>query len=575
MRKNDEIILNITDVTNEGSGIGKYEGMAVFVPMTAVGDKTLVRILKVKKTYAYGKAMEILEPANCRIEPDCPVFSKCGGCVYRHIDYKAEVKLKEQKVYECIKRIGGIDLIPQPILYGESAECYRNKAQYPVSDEGKAGFYAFHSHRIIPASGCLLQPEIFSRITALCERWIKEKNISIYDESTHKGLLRHIYLRIGEKTGEIMVTLVINGDTINYTEELIFELKELCGENLKSVQLNINKENTNVILGKKCVVLYGDAYITDILCGVKVRLSPLSFYQVNRTMAERLYLKAREYAEPECKNILDLYCGAGTIGLSMADKAKSIIGVEIIPEAVKDAEFNAENNGIKNAKFICADATAAAEKLKEEKISADAVILDPPRKGCTPELIKTVAKDFNPERVVYVSCDPATLARDIKIFFEFGYSLKEYTPVDLFARTSHVETVALLSRKINVHNMKLNSSPFEMIKSGQKTIELRLFDEKRQQVKVGDKIVFTNTTTGETLNTTVVKLHRFDSFDELYKSLPLLKCGYTSEDVDKAHPSDLEQYYSVEERKKYGVVGIEISRPKKLQTSAAHGLAAQ
>ena len=446
MRKNDEIILDITDVTNEGSGVGKYEGMAVFVPLTAVGDKALVRILKVKKNYAYGKAMEIIVPSKDRIAPDCSVFSKCGGCVFRHIDYKSEARLKEKKVYECIKRLGGIDMPPQSIVCGENIGCYRNKAQYPISAEGKAGFYAFHSHRIIPVGDCLLQPTIFSSIVKLCECWIEENNISIYDESKHKGLLRHIYIRIAEKTGEIMLTLVINGDTVNYIESLISSLKKLCGESLKSVQLNINKENTNVILGKKCVLLYGEPYITDILCGVKVRLSPLSFYQVNRTMAEKLYKKAQEYAEPEGKNILDLYCGAGTIGLSMANIAKSIIGVEIVPEAVEDAQFNAKNNGIENARFICADAAEAARKLADENISADVVILDPPRKGCSPELIKTVACDFAPERVVYVSCDPATLARDIKIFAELGYELREYTPVDLFPRTSHVECCAWLCR---------------------------------------------------------------------------------------------------------------------------------
>lgn len=446
MNKNDEIILTVTDITNEGSGVAKYEGMAVFVPSTAVGDKILAKVLKVKKTYAYGKVMEILEPAACRITPDCSAFPKCGGCVFRHIDYKAELKLKENKVYECIKRIGGTDLKPQPILYGENTDSYRNKAQYPINSEGKAGFYAFHSHRIIPCGNCKLQPEIFTQIVKLCEEWIKEYNISVYDETCHKGLLRHLYLRIAEKTNEIMVVFVINGNRLPNAEKCIEKLKNLCGENLKSVQLNINKADTNVVLGTECVTLYGEDYITDILCGVKVRLSPLSFYQVNRTMAEILYKKAAEYAQPTGKNILDLYCGAGTIGLSMSKNAENIIGVEIIPEAVKDAEFNASNNGIKNARFICGDATKAAEELARENISCDVVILDPPRKGCTPELIETVSNSFAPERVVYVSCDPATLARDIKIFAEYGYNLIEYTPVDLFPRTSHVETVAYLSR---------------------------------------------------------------------------------------------------------------------------------
>ncbi len=445
MQKNDEIILNITDVTTEGSGVGRYNGMAIFVPLTAIGDVAKVKILKVKKTYAYGKLLELIEPSQDRCIPDCPVFSKCGGCVFRHIGYNAELKLKTSKVYEAVKRIGGVDTKPQEILFSKDSN-YRNKAQYPVGADGKVGFYAFHSHRIIACNSCLLQPAIFTDILKVTEEWLERNSISIYDESSNKGLLRHIYLRIAEKTDEIMFTAVINGENLPFSEELINNLKTVCGENLKSVQININKKDTNVILGEKCVVLYGQGYITDVLCGVKVRISPLSFYQVNRDMAERLYEKAAEYAEPQNKNILDLYCGAGTIGLSMAEKAKNIIGVEIVPEAVDDAKFNAEQNNIKNTRFICADAADAAVQLASEGIKTDVVIVDPPRKGCSEELIKTVACDFSPERVVYVSCDPATLARDIKIFSELGYVLKEYTPADLFPRTSHVETVALLYR---------------------------------------------------------------------------------------------------------------------------------
>ncbi len=446
MQKNDEIVLKIADFTNEGSGVGRYEGMAVFVPLTAIGDIAKVKILKVKKTYAYGKLLEIIESADSRIEADCPVFSKCGGCVYRHISYEAECEFKSKMVYEVIKRVGGVDLKPQKMLCADKTDAYRNKAQYPVSEDGRAGFYAFHSHRIIPCSTCALQPEIFAEILSATENWIEKYSISVYNEALHSGLLRHIYIREAKKTGEIMVTLVINGDNLPFSELLIADLKSVCGENLKSVQLNINKEDTNVILGKKCMVLWGEPYITDILCGVKVRLSPLSFYQVNRDMAERLYEKAAEYAEPSNKKILDLYCGAGTIGLSMAEKAESIIGVEIIPEAIEDAKFNALENNIENARFICADAAKAAQELAKEGIQPDVVIVDPPRKGCTPELIEVVANKFSPERVVYVSCDPATLARDIKIFSEKGYNLIEYIPVDLFPRTSHVETVAWLKK---------------------------------------------------------------------------------------------------------------------------------
>lgn len=446
MRKNDEFILTVTDYTTEGSGVAKYDGMAVFIPATAVGDTVKTKILKVKKSYAYGKALEILKPSLDRIENDCPSFLKCGGCAFRHISYQSEAVLKQKKVYECIKRIGGIDMPPKSIVTGKVSR-YRNKAQFPVAQNGEVGFYAFHSHRIITCNDCDLQPEIFGIMAEKTSEWIRENNISIYDESTNTGLLRHIYIRIAEKTGEIMFTAVINGDTLPNAEKLVQKLKTVCGENLKSVQININRQDTNVILGEKCEVIYGEKYITDILCGVKVRLSPLSFYQVNRDMAEKLYEKAMEYASPVGKNILDLYCGAGTIGLSMANKAKSVIGVEIIPEAIEDAKFNAQNNGIENARFICSDATAAAQLLAKEGIKPDTVIVDPPRKGCSEDLIKTVANEFKPKTVVYVSCDPATLARDLKIFEQNGYKLLEYTPFDLFPRTSHVETVALLEKR--------------------------------------------------------------------------------------------------------------------------------
>lgn len=443
MCKNDEFILEIIDVTNEGIGVGKVDGMAVFVPLTAVGDVVRVKALKVKKTYAYGKLMEIITPSSDRIENDCPYFNRCGGCVFRHINYEAELSLKTNKVKEAVKRIGGVELEPQQILF-DKCDRYRNKAQYPLSENGGVGFYAFHSHRIIECEDCFLQPEIFSKITDAVSGFVRQYSISIYNEEKHNGLLRHLYIRKGERSGEIMVCFVINGDRLPKSEIIISELQKLCGDALKSVVLNINKRDTNVILGEKCITLYGSDYISDTLAGVKVRLSPLSFYQVNTVMANKLYAKAKEYAKPDGKNIIDLYCGAGTIGLSMAKDAKSVIGVEIIEAAVRDAQFNAKENGIDNARFICGDAKTAAEQLKKEKIKPDMVIVDPPRKGCDSELIKIIANDFCPQSVVYISCDPATFARDVKIFAEEGYNLLEYTPADLFPRTSHVETVGVL-----------------------------------------------------------------------------------------------------------------------------------
>lgn len=561
LAKNQIIDIKITDMSADGNGIGRYENIAIFTPQTAIGDLVRVKILKVKKTYAYAKIEKILNASDCRISPDCEVFSKCGGCVYRHISYAAECEIKSDRVKQALIRIGKqADPKMMPIISAIDTIGYRNKAQLPISQDGTAGFYAVHSHRIIPISDCKIQPEIFNKISDVFSKWIQNNNISVYDETTHQGLIRHLYLRIAKQTNEIMVVVVTNGQKLENIDSLIKQLQILLPNTKFTLVQNINSADTNVILSDKCITLYGDGYITDILCGVQFRISPLSFYQVNRDMAEILYKKAAEYAKPENCTVLDLYCGTGTIGLSMAKSAKKIIGVEIVPEAIFDANHNAKINNITNAEFICADAAKAATKLNEQKIKPDVVIIDPPRKGCSEQLLNTIANGFNPKRLVYVSCDPATLARDIKILNDLGFSLVEATPVDLFPRTAHVETVALLCRQNTIHNMKLHASPFEMIKSGKKTIELRLFDEKRQQIKVGDIIIFTNNAGDETLKTTVKKLHCFDSFDKLYKSLPLLQCGYTQEDIDKANPTDMEQYYSVEEQNKYGVVGIEISK---------------
>lgn len=444
MKKNDIIKLNIDAMSSLGSGIGRYEGLAVFVPLSAIGDSLTVKILKVKSNCAFGKIEEILTPSPSRCEPDCTVFSKCGGCVYRHISYEEELKIKQQAVEDAVKRIGKVYLDAQPIVSNGKDKGYRNKAQYPVSEGGKVGFFANHSHRIVENTECALQPDEFTRICQIFTFWMQTSGNLPYNEQTCKGLIRHLYIRKGEKTGEIMVCLVINGDKVNAAKRLVEDLKEELGDNLKSVVLNVNKQKTNVILSDKCVNLYGEGYIYDILCGVRVRINPLSFYQVNRDMAELLYSKAAEYAKPEGKTVLDLYCGAGTIGLSMAKDAKKIIGVEIIPEAVEDAKFNAANNNIENAEFICADAKDAAKQLADKKLKPDVIVVDPPRKGCSEELLYTIANDFAPERLVYVSCDPATLARDINILSGLGYTLKEYTPFDLFPRTSHCETVALL-----------------------------------------------------------------------------------------------------------------------------------
>ena len=449
LKKNDIIELEITGFSSEGSGVGHFDGQAVFVAGAAAGDTVSCVIIKAKKNYAIGKIQHILKASKDRIIPDCSVFPKCGGCQYRHISYEAELEIKTQKVRDAFKRIGHLDIIPEEAFGALSPDRYRNKAQYPVEmANGRllTGFYAPFSHRVIDCKNCLLQPKEYADILKIIAKWSEKYKISAYNEKTGKGLLRHIYIRKGFSTGEIMVCLVINGDRIFKKDELIQALIK-SNSNIKTVLLNHNTEDTNVIMGKKETVLYGKGYIEDVLCGKRFRISPLSFYQVNHRQAEKLYEKAAEFAlTADTKVLIDMYCGAGTIGLTMAHKVDKLIGVEIVPEAIEDAKINAKLNNSENARFICADAAEAARILKEEGIKPDTVVLDPPRKGCDSELLDTVAK-MNPERIVYVSCDPATLARDLSVLEEKGYKAIKAVPFDLFPRTVHIETVALIIRE--------------------------------------------------------------------------------------------------------------------------------
>lgn len=451
LKKNEIYTAEIIDYTTEGSGVCKIDSMAVFVPNTAVGDFAEVKILKAAKNYAFGKAEKIITPSEDRCTPDCEIFQKCGGCTFRHISYEAELKFKQKRVTDALTRIGGVseDII-LPIVGSESADGYRNKAQLPltVDKDGKirAGFFAPRSHRVIPLDECALQSPVFNKVVPVFLKWANDQKLTVYDEISHSGILRHLYLRHAKKTDELMVCVVANSDSLK-GEKILVEMLKNNFDNLKTVVLNINKEKTNVITGKKSRVLYGDGYITDELCGLKFRISPLSFYQVNRDQAEKLYGIAADFAGlKKYETLLDMYCGTGTIGLSMADRVTSLIGAEIIPQAVDDAKKNAERNNIKNARFICADASLAAEELKSEGLRPECIILDPPRKGCDSSLIETVA-EIAPKRIVYVSCDPATLARDIKLFSEKGYIAKKAIPVDMFPRTVHVETVVLMSRQ--------------------------------------------------------------------------------------------------------------------------------
>ena len=453
--KNQCVPLEISAVTSLGSGIGRFvdadypEGLVVFVPYTAAGDRIECRILKVEKRHAYGKIERLLSPSPDRVDDvGCAVFGKCGGCAWRHVTYEAEQQYKAQQVKDCLRRIGGIETEPAPLVGSERVDRYRNKAQYPVAPgphRPLIGFYAPHSHRVVEQCDCALQPPVFGEVVRLVRRWMRQSGAAPYDERTGEGLLRHIYIRQAEQTGQLMVCLVCTSGKLPQPRALVDALRTIPG--MTSILCNINDRDTNVVLGDREFPLFGEPAIIDELCGLQFRLSSRSFYQVNRRQAEALYRLAADAAGLTGKEtLLDLYCGTGTIGLSMAARAREVIGVEIVPQAVEDARRNAEQNGISNARFLCADASEAVRQLEAEGIRPDVVVLDPPRKGCGGDVLKAIGR-FGPRRVVYVSCDPATLARDCRLLGDLGYTVRRVTPVDLFPRTAHVETVACLKKE--------------------------------------------------------------------------------------------------------------------------------
>lgn len=448
MKKNDIIKLKIDGLTNEGNGVGRYEGMAVFVPFTAIGDEINCRIVKLKKTFAYGIIDSVITPSKDRIEPNCPTYKKCGGCSFRHISYEAELKAKQGFVKDAFERIGKLSVNFDDILGCEEIYHYRNKAQYPVCEKNgrlECGFYSKRSHRVVDNKTCLLQPEIFNKIADFAVKLLDKKGFAAYDEENGKGQIRHIYIRHGFHTGEIMLCIVA-AEADNRFKSISEEILRAFPE-IKSIVLNINPNKTNVILGSQNEILFGKEYITDIMCGNKVQISPNSFYQINTAQAEKLYGIAKGYAELNGdETLLDLYCGIGTIGFSMAGNVKKLIGVEIVPEAIKNAKLNAELNGIDNAEFICGDAGTVAENLIERGEIPDIIIADPARKGCDCVSLDAMLK-MAPKKIVMVSCNPSTCARDVKYLCDNGYELKKGQAVDMFPRTTHVETVVLMSRK--------------------------------------------------------------------------------------------------------------------------------
>lgn len=463
--KNDILTIKIEDQGVTGEGIGKVDGYTLFVKDTVIGDIAEVKIMKAKKNYAFAKLLKIIESSPFRVKSLCPVAGPCGGCQLQAMNYKQQLRFKEEKVYNNIKRIGGIeDFVMKPII-GMEESCikgheengpfrYRNKAQFPVGKDKDGniitGFYAGRTHSIVPVDSCMLGMMNDGQIMDIVKAFMVENHIEPYDEAKHKGLIRHVLIRIGKTTGQIMVCIVINGDNMPYATELAERLCQV--EGVCDISLNINKEKSNVILGTSIINLYGEGYIEDYIGDIKFRISPLSFFQVNPVQTEKLYGKALEYAGlTGNETVWDLYCGIGSISLFLAKKAKKVLGVEIVAPAVEDARLNAKINNIENVEFLVGAAEEVVPKYFEENREApechpDVIVVDPPRKGCDEALLNTMVL-MDPKRIVYVSCDSATLARDLKWLEEYGYKLIEVTPCDMFPQGVHVESVCLLSQR--------------------------------------------------------------------------------------------------------------------------------
>ncbi len=447
LNKNEIYEAVICDYTAEGQGVAKIDGCAVFVPNAVAGEKCRIRIEKAQKNWASGKIVEILERSPHRVNRQCPVAKLCGGCDFWHMDYPEETRLKADRVRQALCRIGGEEFTEIPILSAPDCFSYRNKAQYPVSSrKGRvyAGFFKAGTHSVVENDRCLiLRPEM-DQVKKIVVDYVNHYRITAYEETAHKGLLRHIYVRRGAVSGQVLVCLAVNGRKLPHPEELIRRLKAVPG--FTTLVLSVNTKRGNTVLGDEFITLWGPGYIEDTLCGLNFRLSARSFYQVNHHQAQRLYEAAIGQAQITKKDlVLDLYCGVGTITLTMAKAAGKVIGVEVVPQAVEDAKENAIRNGIDNAEFFCGDAGKAALELEAQGIRPDVVVVDPPRKGLNADTIEALHR-MRPQRIVYVSCDPATLARDVALLKERGFAVKNALAADLFPRCAHIETIVCLTR---------------------------------------------------------------------------------------------------------------------------------
>ena len=444
LAKNQEHTVTIEGYGEGGMGVARIDGRVVFVHGALRGEKCRVLILKTLKSVAFAKVLEVIEPSSERITPDCPYFPRCGGCTYRHIRYEEELRLKRQRVQDNLSRIGGSDVTVEEILGARDTLRYRNKAQYPVSKDGAVGFYRARTHEVIECEHCLLVKPVADAAAEALREYMQSCRVAGYDEKTGRGLVRHLYIR-SNAAGESLVCVLVNGDKLPKEDRLVTLLRDACPK-CTGIVLGTNTKKGNVILGDRYRTLWGSDRLEDTLCGKTFRLSVPSFYQVNRVQAERLYAKAIEFAGlTGQETVLDLYCGAGTITLALSDHAKKVLGAEIVPEAIDDARENAARNGVKNAEFFCGDASDVAKKLARENLRPDVITVDPPRKGLAADVVESIA-EMQPGRVVYVSCDSATMARDVKRLADLGYTAQRACAVDMFPRADHVETVCLLSK---------------------------------------------------------------------------------------------------------------------------------
>lgn len=446
-KKNAVHTLDITGYTAEGMGVARLEGRVVFTPYTIQGERWSVRLEKVNKNIAWGRGVELLRPSPQRVSPGCALYGKCGGCQFRHMTYAEELQAKRQRISDALERVGHVKLDLPPVLGTKNPDRWRNKVQFPVAAGSRGvsiGYYRPRSHDVLDASDCLLQPLSVTRLREAFQRWMEAYRVPPYNERGQTGLIRHLYIRANQQ-GQTLLCVVANGKQLPHRSELLSALRA-ADPNLAGVVLNRNTRNTNVILGNWYHVLWGQPWLEETLCGLKFRLSVPSFFQINREQTETLYHTVLDFAGlTGTETVLDLYCGIGTISLALARQAKLVIGAELIPQAIEDATENAKRNGIANAEFFCGDAGTVAQTLAAEGIRPQVICVDPPRKGLSPA-VPAILASLNPDRIVYVSCDPATLARDVDRLAQLGYQTVRAQGVDMFPRTAHVETVCLLSK---------------------------------------------------------------------------------------------------------------------------------